>query len=77
MKGNYADFTDIDLIMGAIAERPNPGATIGPTFACIIGKLIWFDMFETMLFLYKMLAFNSDGDNDIDSVNHMIGISIY
>lgn len=24
--------------MGAIAEQPKPGATIGETFSCIIGK---------------------------------------
>lgn len=33
----YADHTDIDLIIGAIAERPKSGATVGETFACIIG----------------------------------------
>lgn len=36
MKRIYKDFTAIDLIMGAIAERPKPGATVGYTFACII-----------------------------------------
>lgn len=43
LKGIYAEHTDIDLIMGAIAERPKPGATIGVTFACIIGN---FEIFN-------------------------------
>ena len=29
---------DIDLFPGAITERILPGATVGPTFACIIGR---------------------------------------
>lgn len=37
LKGIYKDFSAIDLIMGAIAERPKHGATVGFTFACIIG----------------------------------------
>lgn len=27
---------DIDLFIGAISERPVPGALIGPTFQCIV-----------------------------------------
>lgn len=26
--------------MGAIAERPKPGATVGETFSCLIGKCV-------------------------------------
>ena len=33
---SYVD--DIDLFPGAITERILPGATVGPTFACIIGR---------------------------------------
>ncbi|XP_031620899.1 peroxidase [Contarinia nasturtii] len=34
----YTDYDKVDLIMGAIAEQPKPGATIGETFSCIIGE---------------------------------------
>lgn len=39
LKQIYANYDQVDLIMGAIAERPKPGATVGETFSCIIGKL--------------------------------------
>ena len=28
---------DVDLFIGGVAERPLPGALLGPTFTCIIG----------------------------------------
>ncbi|GFT01613.1 chorion peroxidase [Nephila pilipes] len=33
----YEDVRDIDLFSGGLAERPNQGAVIGPTFTCIMG----------------------------------------
>lgn len=38
LKQIYTNYEDIDLIVGAIAEKPKAGATVGPTFVCIIGK---------------------------------------
>jgi hypothetical protein len=32
----YASIEDIDLFIGGTAERPQQGAIVGPTFACII-----------------------------------------
>ena len=34
----HSHVDDIDLFPGAITERILPGATVGPTFACIIGR---------------------------------------
>lgn len=38
LKQIYSDYDKVDLIMGAIAERPKSGATVGETFSCIIGE---------------------------------------
>ena len=34
----YASPNDIDLFSAGLAETPLPGAHVGPTFACIIGR---------------------------------------
>ncbi|XP_055540936.1 peroxidase [Wyeomyia smithii] len=36
LQSAYGSVQDIDLIIGAIAEKPTPEATVGPTLACII-----------------------------------------
>uniref|UniRef100_A0A183D3G9 Animal hem peroxidase n=1 Tax=Gongylonema pulchrum TaxID=637853 RepID=A0A183D3G9_9BILA len=34
----YGDINDVDLFVLGLAEKPQIGALVGPTFACIIGK---------------------------------------
>lgn len=34
----YQHVKQIDLIVGAVAETPVAGATVGPTFACLFGE---------------------------------------
>lgn len=33
----YADIRDIDLYVGGLSEKKFPDASVGPTFACILG----------------------------------------
>lgn len=34
----YTSLNDIDLIVGALSEKPVPGATVGTTMQCLIGE---------------------------------------
>ncbi|KFB41126.1 AGAP009033-PA-like protein [Anopheles sinensis] len=36
IRTTYATVHDVDLIVGAISERPRAGATVGPTLSCLI-----------------------------------------
>uniref|UniRef100_A0A182RWE4 Uncharacterized protein n=1 Tax=Anopheles funestus TaxID=62324 RepID=A0A182RWE4_ANOFN len=39
-RASYATVHDVDLIVGAIAELPTAGATVGPTLSCLIREQI-------------------------------------
>ncbi|XP_037069374.1 chorion peroxidase-like [Pollicipes pollicipes] len=49
LRSVYAHVDDIDLFVGAVSERPVPGAAVGPTIQCIVGdqfaRLRWGDNF--------------------------------
>lgn len=40
MRSSYATVHDVDLVVGAIAEWPRDGATVGPTLACLVREQI-------------------------------------
>ena len=38
LKDIYENWTDIDMIVGGIAEIPQNAAIVGPTYSCIMRK---------------------------------------
>ena len=38
----YKDVRDIDLFTGGLAEIPNKGAAVGPTFGCLLGRQMYY-----------------------------------
>ena len=42
LQETYKDVRDIDLFTGGLAEIPNKGASVGPTFGCLIGRQMYY-----------------------------------
>ena len=42
LRGTYKKVEDIDLFTGGLAEVPTKGAVVGPTFACLLGRQMYY-----------------------------------
>lgn len=42
IRDSYKNIEDIDLYTGGLAEVPSKGAVVGPTFACLIGRQMFY-----------------------------------
>jgi len=42
LRNAYKDVRDIDLFTGGLAEIPNKGAAVGPTFGCLLGRQMYY-----------------------------------
>ena len=42
LKSTYGSVDDIDLFTGGLAEVPTKGAVVGPTFACLLGRQMYY-----------------------------------
>ena len=54
----YKNVEDVDLFTGGLAEVPTKGAVVGPTFACLLGRQMYYYKtgkchFTKFLFLKK------------------------
>ena len=38
----YKNVEDVDLFTGGLAEVPTKGAVVGPTFACLLGRQMYY-----------------------------------
>merc|ERR1711970_593549 len=54
----YESVDDIDLFTGGLAEKPQAGGMVGPTFGCIIGK-----QFNSLLFGDRFFFNHASGEN--------------
>ena len=53
---------DVDLFTGGLAEVPTKGAVVGPTFACLLGRQMYYYKtgkchFTKFLFLKKRINY--------------------
>lgn len=49
----YGSINDIDLFTGGLAEVPTKGAVVGPTFACLLGRqMFYYKTGEKLLFIH-------------------------
>ena len=42
LRNTYKKVEDIDLFTGGLAEVPTKGAVVGPTFACLLGRQMYY-----------------------------------
>ena len=42
LRNTYGTVDDIDLFTGGLAEVPTKGAVVGPTFACLLGRQMFY-----------------------------------
>ncbi len=42
LKRTYTKLEDLDLYTGGLAEVPTKGSVVGPTFACLIGRQMFY-----------------------------------
>ena len=42
LRTTYSTVDDIDLFTGGLAEVPTKGAVVGPTFACLLGRQMFY-----------------------------------
>ena len=58
----YKNVEDVDLFTGGLAEVPTKGAVVGPTFACLLGRQMYYYKtgkchFTKFLFLKKRINY--------------------
>lgn len=77
LRSLYPDFRDIDLYTGGLSEKKFPDASVGPTFACILGIQYYHLKFGDRYFYSHGQQAGSFTPAQLSSIQNSLTLSNY